>query len=196
MHMGAAFEHPIFDEPNAADPATKPKRFKMAPTFVIDISCSVICIVAILPTWIGAVLHGGRVSVVGMVCMTLILGCYLGKLWIIRHLSRRGGDARTYVKSGELVTDGPYGYSRHPTYALAMLQFLLWSAMAFYFQTWMHWKPLMLAAAVVVPLAFYFVNDMVVMPSEEAMLRRLHPARFDAYAARVNRWFGRRAVRA
>jgi len=25
------------------------------------------------------------------------------------------------------------------------------------------------------------------------MLRRLHGAEFDAYAARVNRWFGRRA---
>jgi protein-S-isoprenylcysteine O-methyltransferase Ste14 len=32
------------------------------------------------------------------------------------------------------------------------------------------------------------------MPTEEAMLRRLHPDEFDGYAARVNRWFGRRAV--
>ena len=48
----------------------------------------------------------------------------------------------------------------------------------------------MLAAAIGLPVAFYLVNDLVVMPSEEAMLRRLHPEEFDAYARRVPRWFG------
>jgi protein-S-isoprenylcysteine O-methyltransferase Ste14 len=31
------------------------------------------------------------------------------------------------------------------------------------------------------------------MPTEEAMLRRLHPEAFDAYAKRVRRWIGRMA---
>ena len=53
----------------------------------------------------------------------------------------------------------------------------------------------MLAAAIGLPVSFWLINDLVVMPTEEAMLRRLYPADFDAYAARVNRWFGRRAAR-
>jgi protein-S-isoprenylcysteine O-methyltransferase Ste14 len=48
-------------------------------------------------------------------------------------------------------------------------------------------------AVIGAPLGFYLINDLLVMPTEEAMLRRLHGAEFDAYAARVNRWFGRRA---
>ena len=36
--MPHAFQHPIFDEPTAVDAKVKPKRFKMAPTFVIDLS--------------------------------------------------------------------------------------------------------------------------------------------------------------
>ena len=114
---------------------------------------------------------------------------------MISHLSDRGGDARTYVKSAALVTDGPYACSRHPTYLVAMVQFLLWSALALYLQIFMPWNPTMLAAALGLPVAFYLVNDLVVMPSEEAMLRRLHPAEFDAYAKRVRRWFGRPVTR-
>jgi protein-S-isoprenylcysteine O-methyltransferase Ste14 len=192
--MGAAFEHPIFDEPDAADSSEKPKTRKVAPTFVIDIGASIVCLVAIFPTWTAAIHHGGRIAVISGVFMALVFACYFGKLGVISHLSRQGGDARTYVKSGALVTDGPYGYSRHPTYTLAMLQFLLWSALAFYLQSVTPWKPGMLAAAILVPLGFYLVNDIVVMPTEEAMLRRLYPQEFDAYVARVNRWFGRRAA--
>ena len=96
---------------------------------------------------------------------------------MISHLSRQGGDARTYVKSAALVTDGPYAFSRHPTYLVAMVQFLLWSALALYLQAFMPWNPSMLAAAIGLPVAFWLINDLVVMPTEEAMLRRLHPAR-------------------
>ena len=71
----------------------------------------------------------------------MILACYFGKVLVITHLDKQGGDARTYVKSAALVTDGPYGYSRHPTYLVAMVQFLLWSALALYLQTFMPWQP-------------------------------------------------------
>ena len=64
----------------------------------------------------------------------LILACYAAKVLVIAHLSRQGGDARTYVKSAALVTDGPYAFSRHPTYLVAMVQFGLWSALALYLQ--------------------------------------------------------------
>ena len=71
---------------------------------------------------------------------------------------------------------------------------LLWSALALYLQALMPWNPSMLAAAIGLPVAFLLINDLVVMPTEEAMLRRLHRQEFDAYASRVRRWFGRRAV--
>ena len=121
-----------------------------------------------------------------------ILACYAGKDLVISHLNRRGGDARAYVKSSSLVTDGPYAYSRHPTYLVAMVQFGLWSALALYLQMFLPWRPMMLAAALGLPLAFFLINNIVVMPTEEAMLRRLHPHEFDAYARNVRRWFGRR----
>jgi protein-S-isoprenylcysteine O-methyltransferase Ste14 len=73
-----------------------------------------------------------------------------------------------------------------------MAQFLLWSALALTVQAFSPWNPALLGAAVLTPLGFFWINDRVVMPSEEAMLRKLHPAEFDDYARRVNRWFGRR----
>jgi protein-S-isoprenylcysteine O-methyltransferase Ste14 len=89
-----------------------------------------------------------------------------------------------------LVTDGPYGWSRHPTYAIAMLQFLLWAALALFLQAFTPWNPVMLAAAFALPAAFFWINDRIVMPTEEGMLRKLHPDEFDAYASKVRRWFG------
>jgi protein-S-isoprenylcysteine O-methyltransferase Ste14 len=190
--MTTAFEHGIFDEPDGVDAATPPKTFKVAPTFVIDLSISLVCILAITPTWKAALDLGWRVTLPTYAILALILACYVGKVLVIAHLGRRGGDARTYVKSAALVTDGPYGVSRHPTYLVAMVQFLLWSALALYLQAFTPWNPVMLAAAIGLPVAFFLVNDLVVMPTEEAMLRRLHPEEFDAYASRVRRWFGRR----
>ena len=191
--MGTAFEHPIFDEPTAADASQPPRKFKFAPTFVIDITCSAVCLLAITPAWKVALKQGWIVGLPTALLMGVILVCYFGKTAIISHLGRKGGDARTYVKSSALVTDGPYGWSRHPTYVAAMVQFLLWSALALYIQAFIPWNFALLGAAFLVPLAFYLVNDIVVMPTEEAMLRKLHPRDFDAYAAKVNRWFGRRA---
>jgi protein-S-isoprenylcysteine O-methyltransferase Ste14 len=192
MAMSQAYQHPIFDEPTAAEPGAKPKRFKVAPTFVIDLSFSVFSLIGITPVWKQALNHGAVVAVPSFALLAAILACYVGKTQTIGHLDGKGGDARTYVKSGALVTTGPYGWSRHPTYALAMLQFLLWSALGLYVQAFAPWSPMLLAAVVFAPVGFYLINDLVVMPSEEAMLRRLHPDEFDAYAARVNRWFGRK----
>lgn len=190
--MGAAYQHPIFDEPTAADASSPPTKFKFAPTFVIDFTCSLVCVLAITPAWKEALGKGWIVAGPTLLLLLPILVCYFGKTAIIGHLGKKGGDARTYVKSGALVTDGPYGYSRHPTYVAAMIQFLLWSVLALYVQAFLPWNPVLLAAALGVPVAFYLINDLVVMPTEEAMLRKLHPDEFDAYAAKVNRWVGRK----
>ena len=189
----SAFHHPIFDEPTATEAGEKPKRFKVAPTFVIDLGFSALSLIGIAPVWRVALKHGAIVAVPTFTLLALILACYFGKTLTIGHLDGRGGDARAYVKSGALVTTGPYGWSRHPTYALAMLQFLLWSALGAYVQLFAPWSYGLLAAVIGAPLGFFLINDIVVMPTEEAMLRRLHPEEFDAYARQVNRWFGRRA---
>ena len=127
----------IFDEPTAVDASTPPKKFKVAPTFVIDLTISLVCILTIAPTWKASFQLGLIVNLPTFAIGALILLCYAGKVLVISHLSRQGGDARTYVKSAALVTDGPYAFSRHPTYLVAMIQFLLWSALALYLQVFM-----------------------------------------------------------
>ena len=89
---------------------------------------------AVVPAWRASIDLGLRVNLPSFVLGIAILACYAAKVLVVSHLDRRGGDARAYVKSSELVTDGPYGWSRHPTYAVAMLQFLLWSALALLLQ--------------------------------------------------------------
>jgi protein-S-isoprenylcysteine O-methyltransferase Ste14 len=187
-----AFDPSIFDEPDSLEGSAPPGKFKFAPTFVIDLAISSISVAAIAPAWKASFDLGPWVALPTLVFGLGILACYAGKVFVIAHLDRRGGDARTYVKSSALVTDGPYAFSRHPTYLVAMAQFLLWSALALYLQIFFPWRPLMLAAALGLPLAFFLINQLVVMPTEEAMLRRLYPDEFEAYADRVGRWFGRR----
>jgi protein-S-isoprenylcysteine O-methyltransferase Ste14 len=187
----SAFDPSIFDEPDSADASAPPNKFKFAPTFVIDFAISFLFVAAIAPAWKATQNLGLSVALPTIAFALLILGCYAGKVFVVSHLDRRGGDARAYVKSPALVTDGPYAYSRHPTYFLAMVQFLLWSALALFLQIFLPWRPTMLAAAVGLPLAFFLINEIIVMPTEEAMLRKLHPQEFDAYAGRVRRWFGR-----
>ncbi len=193
--MSVELRSSLFDEPAATDANTAPKRFKFAATFAIDLAISLAFVAAVVPVWAGE-MHRGLVIAPTFLIGALILLCYFGKVFVIAHLDKAGGDARTYVKSSALVTDGPYAYSRNPTYLLAMIQFLLWSALAFYVQAFAPWRPTMLAAAVFLPALFFIVNDRIVMPTEEAMLRRLYPDAFEAYAQRVRRWIGRRPAKA
>ena len=190
--MRAELKSALFDEPAAAEATAAPKKFKFAATFVIDLGVSLLYVAAVVPVWL-AEMDRGFVMAPTFLIGAAILACYVGKVFVVAHLDRAGGDARTYVKSSALVVDGPYAWSRNPTYLLAMAQFVLWSALAFYLQIFAPWRPILLAAAILLPAVFFLVNDRVVMPTEEAMLRRLHPEAYDAYARRVRRWFGRRA---
>jgi protein-S-isoprenylcysteine O-methyltransferase Ste14 len=192
--MSVVLKSSLFDEPVAVDAKAAPKRFKFAATFVIDLAFSLIFVAAVVPTWV-AEMDRGLLLAPTFVLGVLILACYVAKVLVIAHLDKAGGDARTYVQSAALVTDGPYAYSRNPTYLFAMIQFLLWAVLAFYLQIFAPWRPAMLAAALFLPALFFLVNDWVVMPTEEAMLRGLHRESFDAYAAEVRRWFGRTTPR-
>ena len=192
--MLRAFDRSIFDEPDSVDGSEIKKKRKVAPTFVIDLVISGAYVIAVLPSWRAAITHGLIVIIPSFAIGFVIIVCYFSKVFIVSYLDRSGGDARAYVKSSALVTDGPYKWSRHPTYAVAMLQFLLWSILAMYTQLFVAWNPLMLGAALALPLGFYIVNECIVMPVEEAMLRTLHTEEFSAYASRVRRWFGRNVV--
>ncbi len=189
----SAFHPEVFDEPDSVAPGETPKRFKLAPTFVIDLAFSALAVAGIVPVWNAMLAHAPLPAILPtLVLLALLLGCYFGKTRTVGWLDAKGGDARAYVKSGALVISGPYRWSRHPTYALALAQFLVWSALGVYVAMFEPFSALLWVAVIAAPLGFFLINDLVVMPAEEAMLRRLHGAEFDAYAARVNRWFGRR----
>jgi protein-S-isoprenylcysteine O-methyltransferase Ste14 len=190
--MPVAIRANVFDERDSVAPKEAGKAgFKFAPTFIIDLAFTAAYLAVVMPNWMAAARYGVFVSPT-FVIAALFSVCYVGKILVVRHLDRKGGDARAYVKSEELVADGPFAYSRHPTYTLAFVQFLLWSALALYLQAFEPWRPLMTGAAIALPIAFFLLNDWIVMPSEEAMLAELHPGAYPAYAAHVRRWFGRR----
>jgi len=58
------------------------------------------------------------------------------------------------------------------------------------------WRPTRLAAAILPPTLFFLVNDRVVAPTEEAMLRRLHPKAFGASRGAGSDGGGRASERA
>ena len=189
--MNATLKSSLFDEPDAAEASAPPKRFKFAATFVIDLAVSLAFVAVVLPCW-AVDFDRGLIMAPTFLLGVLILVSYAAKVLVIAHLERHGGDARTYVKSSALVTDGPYAWSRNPTYALAMLQFLLWGALGLYLLALGPWRWTLAIATIGLPALFFLVNDRIVMPTEEAMLRKLHPEDYDDYAARVRRWFGRK----
>lgn len=183
----------VFDERASLAPDANAKPFKVAPTFMIDLAVSAAFVAVVLPACAACAAAGAKVGWVALPLFAAIMACYFAKPLTVRHLDRAGGDARAYVRSGSLVVDGPYAWSRHPTYAIAMLQFLVWSALAFWLQAHLPFSIVLTGAAILLPLAFWLVNERLVMPTEEAALARLHgEGAYAEYAARTNRWFGRK----
>ncbi len=169
--------------------APERRAFRFAGTFILDMSLTVVCCVlasVVLRDIPESIAAFAGVGLLGLV----IAACYVGKVLVVSYLDNRGGDARTYVLSSSLVDSGPYAVSRNPTYLLALVQFLAWAAMFFWVQSFTSFNALICVIALAVPVVFYAVNEIKIMPSEEATLRRLHGAAFDAYAAKVSRWFG------
>lgn len=182
-----------YQEPPAARGADKPGKaapFRFAPTFKIDLVFSVAYVALFIHVW-------GRLNHTVLVCwiaasfgFALAL-CYAGKVYIIESLSRRGGDARHYVVSSGLVTDGLYAYSRNPTYFLTLVQCVLWTAMLVVLQMFALLEPLPFVASIVAPGLFFVVMDRVI-DREDAALSAAHPEAFEAYSKSVGRWFGRK----
>jgi protein-S-isoprenylcysteine O-methyltransferase Ste14 len=175
--------------PDGTPPAA-PTRFRFAATFVIDLAVS-LAYVLFLMHLLNEVHYTGLAAVAVATIGSLIMLCYLAKILIIRFLERRGGDARTYVESKSLVTDGPYGWSRNPTYLVALIQFMLWSVLLMTLQAIGPIDPLAMVVATFAPVLFFVVTDRIIIAIEERELSISHPDEFADYASRVGRWIGR-----
>lgn len=173
---------------SAGDGESPPFRF--APTFIIDLIFSLCYVVLFMCAWARA--SDGAAVGVGAGCFAIPLAlCYAGKVYIIGFLNQRGGDARTYVISSDLVTTGLYAYSRNPTYLLTLVQCCVWSGLLAFLQAFAPFEPIVFAATLLLPVAFFLITDLWIIKREDAALRAAHPQQFDAYSARVGRWFGR-----
>jgi protein-S-isoprenylcysteine O-methyltransferase Ste14 len=167
-------------------------RFRLAPTFIIELAFSVSYLM-LLSNLLKRAQHFA-LALFGVATITvLIMLCYVGKFAIIRFLERRGGDARTYVESQALVTEGPYSWSRNPTYLFSCIQFLLWSGLFIFLQLLEPVQPGVLTMAMFAPVLFFVVTDRIVIPHEERALKSAHPLAFAEYSEKVGRWFGRRS---
>jgi protein-S-isoprenylcysteine O-methyltransferase Ste14 len=166
-----------------------PAPFRFAPTFVLDLIFSVTYVAMFVRAWAKA--SGGPQMGLGAACFAVLLVlCYAGKVAIIGSLNRGGGDARNYVISSGLVTTGLYAYSRNPTYLLTLVQCCVWSGLLLFLQAFAPFEPLVLAAALLLPVVFFLIHDLWIIRREDAALRAAHPEEFDAYCAKVGRWIG------
>lgn len=135
-------------------------------------------------------LEAARVLLVAAVAYGLLFGV---KIALVLSLKKRGGDARQFVGSPKLVTDGVYAYSRNPVYVVSLLQSLAWSLGLIGGAANSPLCADSLLTALALLYGHYWGMDRLIVPHEEAALRARHPDAFAAYCARVNRWFGRRA---
>ena len=180
--------------PQGGDAAPAPAKapFRFAPTFIVDLCFSLVYAFSFGPALRG-VQHPLVATLIALPIVALIVLCYIGKIFVIRFLERRGGDARTYVLSSAIVTDGPYAWSRNPTYLLALIQFLSWSALLLVLQAFGSFEPLPLFVACFAPLVFFIITDRVNIAREDRELAARHPEEFAAYSRKVGRWIGRRS---
>jgi protein-S-isoprenylcysteine O-methyltransferase Ste14 len=173
------------------DAAQSAARFQFAPTFKMDLVFSCIYVVLFIRTWaLGG--HTIGMCVVAALFGILLALCYAGKIAIIASLNKGGGDARTYVISSDLVTTGIYAYSRNPTYLLTLVQCVVWSSLLVFLQLFAPISLPIFALSILLPFAFYFITDVVIIRREDAALSAAHPEAFAAYAQSVGRWIGRK----
>ncbi len=97
-------------------------------------------------------------------------------LWADGIFKRRGTTIKPGGKPTVLVTDGPFGFSRHPIY-LGMTLILLGAALL-----------TRCVAALATPLAFVWAMDDRFIPLEEANMRKAFGREYAEYAARVRKW--------
>lgn len=98
-------------------------------------------------------------------------------LWCVREFYVAGkGTLAPWSPPRQLVTSGPYRFSRNPMYVAVLLVLLGWSA-GFH-------SHVLLVYALAVMVAF----QVRILLGEEPWLARTHGDQWRAYAARVPRW--------
>ncbi len=101
------------------------------------------------------------------------------RIWALGYI---GPASRTEVPIGErLVTNGPYAYTRNPLY---IGNFLLALGVAFYSGALLPWLP-------IVVVVFFIIQYLIIVPLEEAGLKREMGDAFVDYLKRVPAVFPR-----
>ncbi|MEY8798777.1 isoprenylcysteine carboxylmethyltransferase family protein [Leisingera sp. XS_AS12] len=96
--------------------------------------------------------------------------------WGSWHFKRKKAEIHTFRQPQDLITDGPFRYSRNPMY---LGFFLLLVGAAFYVNTW---------CALAAPLAFLLTAMYWYIPHEERRMRAAFGAAYDDYARTTRRW--------
>lgn len=105
----------------------------------------------------------------------LILG--VGVLaWARAVFLRKEAEIMTFGTPRDLITEGPFRFSRNPMY-LGFVLLLL--AAALFVNAW---------PALAVPLAFLVISTLWYIPFEERKCREIFGAAYDTYANRTRRW--------
>jgi protein-S-isoprenylcysteine O-methyltransferase Ste14 len=140
-------------------------------------------------------LHSVQLTLAGLVAsgalLLVVIAAQAIKILGVIVLEKRGGDAREFIGSDTLVTDGVYAVSRNPVYLVAILQSLAWSLILLVGALTPPYDACLALAALLIPIGHFLSIDRLIIPNEEAALKSAHPEAFAAYAAKVDRWFGR-----
>ena len=99
------------------------------------------------------------------------------------HFQRVGTNVYTFEEPGQLVTDGPYRFSRNPMYLGLVLAGI---GAAFVSATL---SALVLAAAFAITVRCWYIAF------EESAMRRQFGEAYETYCGEVGRWFGRQRAR-
>lgn len=113
----------------------------------------------------------------------------VGVLWILpvvvgvvvlslghREFDRRAAEVHTFKTPHSMVTSGIFRYTRNPMY-LGFLLVLLGGML--FAHSWL---------ALVAPLGFFAASQFWYIPHEEAKLRAVFGAQYEAYTAQTRRW--------
>ena len=111
--------------------------------------------------------------------MGLLVGLFLllhaVKIAMIFFLEKRGGDAREFIGSDQLVTEGVYKYSRNPAYVISIAQSVIWSLVLLRGGLAAQPEPVSITVAIIVPILHFLSIDRWIIPNEEKALRARIP---------------------
>lgn len=168
-------------------------EIEFSPSFICDLVINT-AYVAVTAYLFDASAHEAPSAGVIIFIAVVVLEAQAAKVALMFSLVRRGGDAGS-KQSPSLVTDGIYSYSRNPAYLVTIVQNVLWSLLLLLVIVDRPVDTIAAVSTVVIlalPLGHFLVLDRLVIRREETNLSCWHPADYETYANRVNRWIGRR----